>query len=102
MQISCIVTVKSTSGAALAGRPCAAHLLDAFCFFSSAEPSRFHFFKPENYISMYHQEGSDTLYVGGQAMIYVLTFTNRGVDDLQVTKSTFQLIRRSEGIHSIC
>lgn len=36
---------------------------------------------------MYHQEGSDTLYVGGQAMIYVLTFTNRGVDDIQVTKS---------------
>lgn len=46
---------------------------------------------------MYHQEGSDTLYVGGQAMIYVLTFTNRGVDDLQVTKSTLQLILRSEG-----
>ncbi|XP_068616519.1 semaphorin-7A [Brachionichthys hirsutus] len=48
------------------------------------EPSRFHFSKPENYISMFHQEGSDTLYVGGQAMIYVLTFTNRGVRDLQI------------------
>lgn len=69
-------------------------------FFKSTEPSRFHFYKPENYISMYHQEGSDTLYVGGQAMIYVLTFTNRGVDDVQVTKSTFQLIPRSEGIQS--
>lgn len=33
---------------------------------------------------MYHQEGSDTLYLGGQAMVYVLTFTNRGVRDLQV------------------
>uniref|UniRef100_A0A3Q2YBR0 Si:ch211-113g11.6 n=1 Tax=Hippocampus comes TaxID=109280 RepID=A0A3Q2YBR0_HIPCM len=46
-------------------------------------PSRFHFDKPENYISMYHQEGSDTLYVGGQAVIYVLTFSNRGVRDLE-------------------
>lgn len=33
---------------------------------------------------MYHQEGGDTLYVGGRAMIYVLTFNNRGVRDLQV------------------
>ncbi|XP_049585297.1 semaphorin-7A isoform X1 [Syngnathus scovelli] len=48
------------------------------------EPSRFHFDKPENYISMYHQEGSDTLYVGGQAIIYVLTFSNRGVRDVQI------------------
>nr|XP_057908764.1 semaphorin-7A isoform X1 [Doryrhamphus excisus] len=48
------------------------------------EPSRFHFDKPENYISMYHQEGSNTLYVGGQAMIYVLNFNNRGVHDLQI------------------
>uniref|UniRef100_A0A3Q3J0B5 Sema domain-containing protein n=1 Tax=Monopterus albus TaxID=43700 RepID=A0A3Q3J0B5_MONAL len=47
------------------------------------KPSRFHFNKPENYISMYHQEGTDRLYVGGQAMIYVLTFTDRGVHDLQ-------------------
>uniref|UniRef100_A0A672GRH0 Si:ch211-113g11.6 n=1 Tax=Salarias fasciatus TaxID=181472 RepID=A0A672GRH0_SALFA len=48
------------------------------------KPSRFHFTKPENFISMYHQEGTDTLYVGGQAMIYVLSFTDRGVRDLQV------------------
>ncbi|XP_061676253.1 semaphorin-7A [Syngnathoides biaculeatus] len=48
------------------------------------EPSRFHFDKPENYISMYHQEASDTLYVGGQAVIYVLTFNNRGVRDVQI------------------
>ncbi|XP_033496264.1 semaphorin-7A [Epinephelus fuscoguttatus] len=54
------------------------------------EPSRFHFNKPENYISMYHQEGSDTLYVGGQAMIYVLTFTNRGVRDLQIPAASDQ------------
>lgn len=33
---------------------------------------------------MYHQEGSDTLYVGGQAMVYVLMFTNRGVREWQV------------------
>lgn len=49
------------------------------------EPPRFHFVKPENYISMYHQEGTNTLYVGGQAVIFVLTFTDRGVRDLQVS-----------------
>ncbi|KAK5861723.1 hypothetical protein PBY51_017178 [Eleginops maclovinus] len=54
------------------------------------ETSRFHFNKPENYISMYHQEGSDTLYVGGQAMVYVLTFTNRGVRDLQIPAASDQ------------
>ncbi|XP_071391507.1 semaphorin-7A [Centroberyx affinis] len=48
------------------------------------EPPRFRFMKPENYISMYHQEGTNTLYVGGQAVIYVLTFTDRGVRDLQI------------------
>ncbi|KAI9520165.1 hypothetical protein NQZ68_020060 [Dissostichus eleginoides] len=54
------------------------------------EPSRFHFNKPENYISMYHQEGSDTVYVGGQAMVYVLTFTNRGVRDVQIPAASDQ------------
>ncbi|XP_055019449.1 semaphorin-7A [Boleophthalmus pectinirostris] len=48
------------------------------------EPPRFHFSKAENYISMYHQEGTDTLYVGGQANIYVLNFTDHGVTDLQI------------------
>lgn len=60
-----------------------------YTLLSSPEPSRFHFHKPENYISMYHQEGSDTMYVGGQAVIYVLTFTNRGVRDLQVHSLIF-------------
>ncbi|KAM9309301.1 semaphorin-7A [Pholidichthys leucotaenia] len=54
------------------------------------EPSRFHFSKPENYISMYHQEGTDTLYVGGKAMIYVLTFTDREVQDLQIPAASDQ------------
>ncbi|CAN9514427.1 unnamed protein product [Ophioblennius macclurei] len=54
------------------------------------EPSRFHFAKPENFISMYHQEGTDTLYVGGQAMIYVLSFTDRGVRDLQIPAASDQ------------
>uniref|UniRef100_A0A8D3DTT0 Semaphorin-1A n=1 Tax=Scophthalmus maximus TaxID=52904 RepID=A0A8D3DTT0_SCOMX len=54
------------------------------------ETSRFHFNKPENYISMYHQEGSDTLYVGGQAMLYVLTFTDRGVRDVQIPAASDQ------------
>ncbi|KAF3692405.1 Semaphorin-7A Semaphorin-K1 [Channa argus] len=48
------------------------------------ESSRFHFSKPENYISMYHPEGTNKLYVGGQAMVYVLTFTDRGVHDEQI------------------
>ncbi|KAK7886946.1 hypothetical protein WMY93_026567 [Mugilogobius chulae] len=51
---------------------------------TNTEPPRFHFSKPENYISMYHQEGTDTLYVGGQANIYVLNFTDNGVSDLQI------------------
>ncbi|XP_019948825.1 semaphorin-7A [Paralichthys olivaceus] len=58
--------------------------------FTVHEPSRFHFNKPENYISMYHPEGSDTLYVGGQAMIYVLTFSDRGVRDLQIPAASDQ------------
>lgn len=67
------------------------HRLNVSCFRSSdvffiTEASRFHFPRPENYISMYHQEGNDTLFVGGRAMIYVLTFSNRGVRDLLVRK----------------
>uniref|UniRef100_A0A3Q0RET0 Si:ch211-113g11.6 n=1 Tax=Amphilophus citrinellus TaxID=61819 RepID=A0A3Q0RET0_AMPCI len=58
------------------------HLL-VHSFICLSEDSRFHFNKPENYISMYHQEGSDTLYVGGKAMIYMLRFTDSGVRDLQ-------------------
>ncbi|KAM4735699.1 semaphorin-7A isoform 2-T2 [Anableps anableps] len=54
------------------------------------EPSRFHFNRPENYISMYHQEGTDTLYVGGRAMIYVLTFTDRVVRDMQIPAASDQ------------
>ncbi|XP_032414096.1 semaphorin-7A [Xiphophorus hellerii] len=54
------------------------------------EPPRFHFNKPENYISMYHQEGSDTLYVGGQATIYVLTFSDKRVVDMQIPAASDQ------------
>ncbi|XP_054903048.1 semaphorin-7A [Poeciliopsis prolifica] len=54
------------------------------------EPPRFHFGKPENYISMYHQEGSDTLYVGGQAMIYVFTFSDKGVVDMKIPAASDQ------------
>ncbi|KAM6909622.1 semaphorin-7A [Xenentodon cancila] len=54
------------------------------------EPSRFHFQTPENYLSMYHQEGSDTLYVGGRAKIYVLNFTDRGVRDQQIPAASDQ------------
>ncbi|XP_035991288.1 semaphorin-7A [Fundulus heteroclitus] len=58
--------------------------------FTVHEHFRFHFTRPENYISMYHQEGSDTLYVGGRAMIYVLTFTDRGVRDMQIPAASDQ------------
>ncbi|XP_026172789.1 semaphorin-7A isoform X2 [Mastacembelus armatus] len=54
------------------------------------EHSRFHFNTPENYISMYHQEGTNTLYVGGQAIVYVLTFTDRGVRDVQIPVASDQ------------
>ncbi|KAK0144870.1 Semaphorin-7A [Merluccius polli] len=33
---------------------------------------------------MYHPEGTNTLYVGGKAMVFILTFSDRGVRDLQV------------------
>ncbi|XP_016518876.1 semaphorin-7A-like [Poecilia formosa] len=39
---------------------------------------------------MYHQEGSDTLYVGGQAMIYVLTFSDKRVVDMQIPAASDQ------------
>ena len=58
--------------------------VDAAFWCDLSEPSRFHFLKPENYISMYHPEGTNTIYVGGQAVIYVLTFTDRRVRDQQV------------------
>ncbi|XP_036440091.1 semaphorin-7A isoform X2 [Colossoma macropomum] len=49
--------------------------------FTVQEPARFHFMKPENYMTVYHQQGSDVLYVGGQAVIYMITFTHKGVQD---------------------
>lgn len=84
------------------GRPSAIAVTFPLSF---PESSRFHFHKPENYISMFHQEGSDTVYVGGQAVIYVLTFTSRGVRDLQVTfglfGSTFLPGQRPLGLKNI-
>lgn len=35
---------------------------------------------------MYHQQGSDVLYVGGQGVIYMIPFTHKGVQDSQVDK----------------
>ncbi|KAM8827032.1 semaphorin-7A [Synchiropus picturatus] len=54
------------------------------------EPSRFHFDKPENYVSMFHPPGSDTLYVGGRAVIYVLTFSDRGAQEHQIPAASDQ------------
>ncbi|XP_028837143.1 semaphorin-7A isoform X2 [Denticeps clupeoides] len=48
------------------------------------EPPRFHFAKPENYMTLYHQKGTDVLYVGGQAVIYALAFTDKGVKDIKI------------------
>uniref|UniRef100_A0A3P8ZWQ5 Sema domain-containing protein n=1 Tax=Esox lucius TaxID=8010 RepID=A0A3P8ZWQ5_ESOLU len=48
------------------------------------EPAMYHFSKPQNYMSVYHHEGTNVLYVGGQAVIYVLTFTDRGVSSLEI------------------
>lgn len=35
-------------------------------------------------MTVYHKQGSDVLYVGGQAVIYMLTFTDKGVLDTKV------------------
>ncbi|XP_046887677.1 semaphorin-7A [Hypomesus transpacificus] len=48
------------------------------------ESPRFHFTKPENYITLYQQPGTNVLYVGAQAVIYVLTFSDNGVRNLQI------------------
>lgn len=83
---------------------------DHLILFWPTEPSRFHFGKPENYISMYHPEGTNMLYVGGQAMIYVLKFTDRRVHEVQVQFTfswTFwvvqpQLLSPSSVFRSVC
>ncbi|KAJ8354615.1 hypothetical protein SKAU_G00221820 [Synaphobranchus kaupii] len=56
--------------------------------FTVQEPTRFHFTRPEYYMTLYHQEGGDVLYVGGQAAIYMLTFTDKGVSDTQIAVPT--------------
>ncbi|XP_051574093.1 semaphorin-7A-like isoform X1 [Myxocyprinus asiaticus] len=52
--------------------------------FTVLESPRFHFMKPENYTTMYHQQGTDVLYVGGLGVIYKLTFSDKGVHDMQI------------------
>ncbi|XP_051999994.1 semaphorin-7A-like [Xyrauchen texanus] len=52
--------------------------------FNVMESPRFRFMKPENYMSVYHQQGTDVLYVGGQAVIYKLTFSDKGVHETQI------------------
>ncbi|XP_073703423.1 semaphorin-7A [Garra rufa] len=48
------------------------------------ESPRFRFVKPENFTTVYHQHGTDVLYVGGQGVIYKLTFSDKGVHDTQI------------------
>ncbi len=50
----------------------------------SIESPRFRFMKPENYTTVYHQQETDVLYLGGQGVIYKLTFSDKGVHDTQV------------------
>ncbi len=40
--------------------------------------------KPENYTTVYHQQETDVLYLGGQGVIYKLTFSDKRVHDTQV------------------
>ncbi|XP_051577864.1 semaphorin-7A [Myxocyprinus asiaticus] len=52
--------------------------------FNVMESPRFRFMKPENYTSVYHEQGTDVLYVGGQEVVYKLTFSDKGVHDIQI------------------
>ncbi|TSK34797.1 Toll-like receptor 2 type-1 [Bagarius yarrelli] len=63
--------------------------------FTVQEPARFHFTKPENYMTVYHQQGSNVLYVGGQAIIYMINFTQKGVEEKQITVATDETARQS-------
>ncbi|KAB5586873.1 hypothetical protein PHYPO_G00006450 [Pangasianodon hypophthalmus] len=63
--------------------------------FTVQEPARFHFTKPENYMTMYHQQGSNVLYVGGQAVIYMINFTQKGVQETQISAVTDENTRQS-------
>ncbi|XP_053350950.1 semaphorin-7A [Clarias gariepinus] len=58
------------------------------------EPARFHFTKPENYMTMYHHQGSNVLYVGGQAVIYMINFTQKGVQETQISAVTDESARQ--------
>jgi len=58
------------------------HCISAFHL--SLESPRFRFMKPENYTTVYHQQETDVLYVGGQRVIYKLSFSDKGVHDKQV------------------
>ncbi|KAK2854901.1 hypothetical protein Q7C36_006770 [Tachysurus vachellii] len=63
--------------------------------FTVQEPARFHFTKPENYMTIYHQQGTNVLYVGGQAVIYMINFTQKGVQEKQITAVADENSRQS-------
>lgn len=48
------------------------------------ESPRFRFIKPENFTTVYHEQETDVLYVGGQGVIYKLNFRDKEVHDTQV------------------
>ncbi|ROJ29219.1 Semaphorin-7A [Anabarilius grahami] len=51
--------------------------------FNVMESPRFRFMKPENFTAVYHQQETDVLYVGGQGVIYKLSFSDKEVHDTQ-------------------
>ncbi|KAF7708562.1 semaphorin-7A isoform X2 [Silurus meridionalis] len=68
--------------------------------FTVQEPARFHFAKPENYMTVYHQQGSNVLYVGGQAVIYIINFTQKGVQETQIPAGIDEAARQYCAIRS--
>ncbi|XP_056617681.1 semaphorin-7A [Triplophysa dalaica] len=63
--------------------------------FTVVEAPRFRFLKPENYTSVYHQEGTDVLFVGGQEVIYKLIFSDKGVHDTQIPAVTDETTKKT-------
>lgn len=63
--------------------------------FAVVEAPRFRFMKPENYTSVYHQQGTEVLFVGGQGVIYKLSFSDKGVHDTQIPVVTDETTKKT-------
>ncbi|KPP78708.1 hypothetical protein Z043_101764 [Scleropages formosus] len=51
--------------------------------------------KPENYTTVYHQAGSHILYVGGQAVIYLLAFSDKEVKNTQIPVTVDENVKQA-------